>query len=70
MIPAILSTECTSNGFQFDEGTSTCIKLVSTNGTTWGDARKYCQQYEGGDLVSIVSKEKWDFIIGNFSGKL
>ncbi|VDI36993.1 Hypothetical predicted protein [Mytilus galloprovincialis] len=64
----VLSTECTSSGFQFDEGTSTCIKLVSTNGTTWEDARKYCQQYEGGDLVSIVSKEKWDFIIGNFSG--
>ncbi|VDI47402.1 Hypothetical predicted protein [Mytilus galloprovincialis] len=59
--------DCASNGFQFDGETTTCIKLVSTSGTTWKDARKYCQQQEGGDLVSITSKAKWDFIMGNFS---
>lgn len=63
-------TDCASNGFQFDGETTTCIKLVSTSGTTWKDARKYCQQQEGGDLVSITSKAKWDFIMGNFSSKL
>ncbi|CAC5416913.1 MRC [Mytilus coruscus] len=61
------NTECSSNGFQFDGETTTCIKLVSTSGTTWKDARKYCQQQEGGDLVSITSKAKWDFIMGNFN---
>ncbi|XP_063438690.1 uncharacterized protein LOC134719635 [Mytilus trossulus] len=42
------------------------MQLVTTDGTTWEDARKHCQQHEGGDLVSITSKAKWDFIMKNF----
>ncbi|CAG2230283.1 unnamed protein product [Mytilus edulis] len=55
--------ECASNEFQFDGEITTCIKLVTTRGITWRDARQYCQQQEGGDLVSIISKAKWDFIM-------
>ncbi|XP_052084747.1 uncharacterized protein LOC127721941 [Mytilus californianus] len=59
--------ECASNEILFDGETTTCIKLVSTRGTTWKNARKYCQEQEGGDLVSIISKAKWDFITKSFS---
>lgn len=69
MINAILLTECGSNKFQFDGETTTCMELVTTDGITWEDARKHCQQHEGGDLVSITSKSKWDFIMGNFKSK-
>ncbi|CAC5416914.1 MRC [Mytilus coruscus] len=60
--------DCGTHGFQFDGETTTCIKLISTSGSTWKEARTFCQQQQGGDLVSIVSKEKWDSVFGYFSG--
>lgn len=69
MINAVLLTECGSNKFKFDGETTTCMQLVTTGGTTWEDARKHCQQHLGGDLVSITSKAKWDFIMKNFRSK-
>lgn len=55
-------TDCDTHGFQFDGETSTCIKLISTSGSTWKEARTLCQQ-EGGDLVIIVSKKKMGLCI-------
>ncbi|VDH99145.1 Hypothetical predicted protein [Mytilus galloprovincialis] len=57
--------ECDTHGLQFDGETSTCIKLISTSGSTWKEARTLCQQ-EGGDLVIIVSKKKWDSVFDYF----
>ncbi|VDI11004.1 Hypothetical predicted protein [Mytilus galloprovincialis] len=57
--------ECGTDGLQLEEETASCIKHTSTNGSTWKEARTICQQ-QGGDLVSIVTKAKWDSVIEYF----
>ncbi|XP_071140255.1 C-type mannose receptor 2-like [Mytilus edulis] len=57
--------ECGPDGLHLEEETASCIKHISTNGSTWKEARTICQQ-QGGDLVSIVTKAKWDSVIEYF----
>ncbi|CAC5357509.1 MRC [Mytilus coruscus] len=52
---------CTNIGYYFDSLTNSCLKLFSTGGITWQDARKHCQQ-NGGDLISITTPQKWEFV--------
>lgn len=53
---------CSAHGYTYDEATNTCIKLVKTDGSTWMNAKSTCKK-EGGDLVSISTMKKWNFII-------
>ncbi|CAG2230282.1 CSMD [Mytilus edulis] len=50
-------------GYRYDMTTKTCIKLVKAPKSKWEAAREICQRQPDGDLVSITTKEKWDFII-------
>ncbi|CAG2219919.1 CD206 [Mytilus edulis] len=52
---------CTNIGYYFDSLTNTCLKFFSTSGKTWHDARTHCQQ-NGGDLITITTAEKWNFV--------
>ncbi|XP_063443410.1 perlucin-like protein [Mytilus trossulus] len=52
---------CTDIGYYFDTLTNTCLKLFSTSGKTWHDARTHCQQ-NGGDLITITTAQKWNFV--------
>ncbi|CAG2218704.1 unnamed protein product [Mytilus edulis] len=52
---------CTNIGYYFDSLTNTCLKLFSTSGKTWHDARTHCQQ-NGGDLITITTAQKWNFV--------
>lgn len=63
-----IETECSADELQIEGETTSCIKHISTRGSTWKEARTICQQ-QGGDLVSIVSKEKWDSVIDHFRSK-
>ncbi|VDH98115.1 Hypothetical predicted protein, partial [Mytilus galloprovincialis] len=56
-------TVCGAEGYQYDMTTKTCIKLVKAPKSKWEAAREICQRQADGDLVSITTKEKWDFII-------
>ncbi|XP_076080295.1 uncharacterized protein LOC143051190 isoform X2 [Mytilus galloprovincialis] len=53
---------CSAEGFKYDKNTKACIKLMSPK-STWEEARHNCQTESGGNLVSITTKEKWNFII-------
>ncbi|CAG2219918.1 CD206 [Mytilus edulis] len=52
---------CTNIGYYFDFLTNSCVKLFSNGGITWRDARNHCQQ-NGGDLISITTLQKWEFV--------
>ncbi|XP_071138605.1 uncharacterized protein [Mytilus edulis] len=54
---------CRTVGYTYDKSTTTCIKLVKYPKSDWEDAWETCRQQPRGDLVSITTKEKWDFII-------
>ncbi|CAG2223638.1 CD206 [Mytilus edulis] len=58
---------CTNKGYFYDPNSNTCLKMFAdhNNKKTWKEARQHCQ-VNGGDLISITSKEKWDFIL-NFT---
>lgn len=55
------------NNYSYDIDTKVCFKVVLEK-TTWKNARQHCQE-DGGDLISIQSKEKWDLIIHNIKCK-
>lgn len=59
---------CRTVGYTYDKSTTTCIKLVKYPKSYWEDARETCRQEPRGDLVSITTKEKWDFIIKYLQG--
>ena len=61
--------ECSVNGYDYDAETNTCLKY-STNATgiTWENARVRCQQ-DGGDLISITTKEKLEFVVNYLNCK-
>ena len=62
-ISRLLIVECQAVGYDYDLETNTCLKLLeSTIGVTWKEARIICQQ-DGGDLISILTKEKWEFVV-------
>lgn len=53
----------------YDHITNSCIKIgESTDSLTWEDSREECQK-DGGDLISITSYEKMDFIMNNIKCK-
>ncbi|CAC5400450.1 MRC [Mytilus coruscus] len=58
---------CSNKGYYYDPNFNTCLKLFvdQISGKTWKEARTHCQE-NGGDLISITSKEKWDFVL-NFT---
>ena len=59
----LLIVKCQAVRYDYDLETNTCLKLLeSTSGVTWREARVICQQ-NGGDLISILTKEKWEFVI-------
>jgi hypothetical protein len=47
-------------GYDFDSQTNTCLK-VNNNVLFWHDARERCQA-DGGDLVTMETREKWEFV--------
>ena len=54
--------ECKEVGYDYDSETNTCLKVLeSSSGVTWKEARVICQQ-DGGDLISMSTKVKWDFV--------
>ena len=58
----LLIVECQAVGYDYDLETNTCLKyMYKTAGFTWKEARARCQQ-DGGDLISILTKDKWDFV--------
>lgn len=59
---------CRTVGYTYDKSTTTCIKLVKYPKSYWEDARETCRLEPRGDLVSITTKEKWDFIIKYLQG--
>ncbi|CAC5379217.1 MRC [Mytilus coruscus] len=61
---------CSSDGYEYELNTKTCVKLVEAPKSKWEDARETCQQQSGGDLVSITTKEKWNFIIKHLEGSI
>jgi hypothetical protein len=59
----LLIVECQAVIYDYDLETNTCLKLLeSTSGVTWREARVICEE-DGGDLISILTKEKWEFVI-------
>ncbi|CAC5378401.1 MRC [Mytilus coruscus] len=57
---------CTNKGYYYDSNSNTCVKMfVDNDGKTWKDARIHCQT-NGGDLISITTKAKWD-LVANFT---
>ena len=59
----LLIVECQAVRYDYDLETNTCLKLLeSTSGVTWMEARVICQE-DGGELISIITKEKWEFVI-------
>lgn len=59
---------CSAEGYEYNMTMKTCLKLVKAPKSKWEDARKTCKRKPGGDLVSITTKEKWDFIIKYLKG--
>lgn len=59
---------CTQDQYDFDVKTNTCLK-VSYDGLTWEDAQESCR-HDGGNLISITSLEKWNFVTNYISCKL
>jgi hypothetical protein len=58
----LLIVECQAVRYDYDFETNTCLKyMYKTAGITWKQARARCQQ-DGGDLISILTKDKWDFV--------
>ncbi|XP_063438694.1 uncharacterized protein LOC134719640 [Mytilus trossulus] len=54
---------CTEFGYYYDSTTNTCLRLYHVaNNKTWKDARNHCQ-LDGGDLISLPTREKWNFTV-------
>jgi hypothetical protein len=61
--------ECSINGYVYEAETNTCLKYFKiATAITWANARLRCQQ-DGGDLISITTKEKWDFVVNYLNCK-
>ncbi|CAG2201253.1 CD206 [Mytilus edulis] len=57
---------CTNKGYYYDMYSNTCLKMFADNtGKTWTNARKHCI-YNGGDLISLTTSAKWEFV-SNFT---
>jgi len=48
-----LQSDCSKPGYSSVDNGLNCYKIFEDNPKTWKDARDYCQQQEGGKLVSI-----------------
>lgn len=55
--------DCNREGYDFEHTTRTCLKLCDGPAVRWTEARAKCKQY-GGDLISITTQLKWDFLNG------
>ncbi|CAC5389466.1 MRC [Mytilus coruscus] len=53
---------CTNRGYYYDFHSNTCLKIfVDNDGKTWKNASNHCQK-NGGDLISLTTPAKWDFV--------
>ncbi|CAC5378402.1 MRC [Mytilus coruscus] len=52
---------CTNKGYYYDLHSNTCLKMYVDNGKTWKNARNHCQE-NGGDLISLTTPAKWEFV--------
>ncbi|CAC5378406.1 unnamed protein product [Mytilus coruscus] len=57
---------CTNKGYYYDLYSNTCLNIFADKkGKTWSDARNHCQE-NGGDLISLTTPAKWEFV-SNFT---
>ncbi|VDH97357.1 Hypothetical predicted protein [Mytilus galloprovincialis] len=53
---------CSDKGYYYDLSSDTCLKMfVDSHGKTWEHARNHCQR-DGGDLISMTTMAKWNFV--------
>ena len=53
--------ECTLDGYDYIPNIYWCVKLYYNVSKTWVGANEICQN-DGGNLVSITTLEKWNFL--------
>jgi hypothetical protein len=64
-----LFVECKDRGYDYNQDVNVCLKfVVNSNGSTWVDARSSCQD-DGGDLISMTSVEKYNFVVHYMQNK-
>jgi len=55
----ILFVECILR-YDYDANTNSCLKVYSLS-LSWNAARTRCQD-DGGDLVTMTTRNKWDYV--------
>lgn len=66
----VFFSACLNDGYDYDFYTNTCIRLVNTTQSpvTWTAARQRCKN-DGGDLISITTREKVEFVFNYLNCK-